>query len=210
MSDDVPVGGKGVLSSALLVLAVTAILLTGLVLRTDAQNPGVQAAAATPSPAAPLPLGSTVTQEPAPPAVPAPEETAPAEDAAPVTAQVAAIAAPAVKSVPPTAEPPPDAALLKLATRADHDRSRLAKAKGKWTAQLLVACRPETVERVLVQGGASPNLYVLPAQVKDDSCFRVCFGSYATQKDAATAGDLPKALRGKDKPGAVEIAKVLP
>lgn len=195
MSDDVPVGGKGVLSSALLVLAVTAILLTGLALRTDARNAGVQTAEVVPPPPAALPLGSTVTPEPGLPAVAALDEAPPGDVGVP-------------DPEPPA--PPADASLLKLATRADHDRGRLAKAKGRWTAQLLVACRPETVEHVLASGGASPNLYVLPARVKEDSCFRVCFGSYGTQKDAAAASDLPKALRGKEKPSAVEIAKVLP
>ena len=212
MSDDVPVGGKGVLSSALLVLAVTAILLTGLILRTDARNAGVQTAEIVAPPPAALPLGSTVTPEPGLPAVAASDEAPPADVAAPDPEP--AVAAPELRSVTPTPTPapppPPDAGLLKLATRADHDRGRLAKAKGRWTAQLLVACRPETVEHVLGSGGASPNLYVLPARVKDDSCFRVCFGSYATQKDAAAASDLPKSLRGKEKPSAVEIAKVLP
>ena len=206
MSDDVPVGGKGVLSSALLFLAVTAILLTGLILRTDARNAGVQTAGIVAPPPAALPLGSSVTPEPGLPAAAASEETPPAEVAVPD----AEPAAPELKVVTPPPAPPPDASLLKLATRADHDRGRLAKAKGRWTAQLLVACRPETVEHVLASLGASPNLYILPARVKEDSCFRVCFGSYATQKEAAAAGDLPKALHGKEKPSAVEIAKVLP
>ncbi len=208
MSDDVPVGGKGVLSSALLVLAVTAILLTGLALRTDARNAGVQTAEVVPPPPAALPLGSTVTPEPGLPAVAALDEAPPGDVGVPDPEPP--VAAPEPKTVTPPPAPPADASLLKLATRADHDRGRLAKAKGRWTAQLLVACRPETVEHVLASGGASPNLYVLPARVKEDSCFRVCFGSYGTQKDAAAASDLPKALRGKEKPSAVEIAKVLP
>jgi hypothetical protein len=75
---------------------------------------------------------------------------------------------------------------------------------------LLVACKPETVGRILDRGHGSTSLYVLPVQVKDDACFRVCFGAYATSKEAAAAVDLPKALRGKEKIGAVEIVKVLP
>jgi hypothetical protein len=75
---------------------------------------------------------------------------------------------------------------------------------------LLVACKPETVDRLLGNAGGARGLYVLPVQVKDDACFRVCFGTYQTSKEAAAALDLPKALRGKDRIGAVEIAKVLP
>jgi hypothetical protein len=75
---------------------------------------------------------------------------------------------------------------------------------------LVVACRPETVDRLLGTARGSTKVYVLPARVNDEACFRVCFGAYATSKEAALATDLPKALRGKDKVHAVEIAKVLP
>jgi septal ring-binding cell division protein DamX len=99
---------------------------------------------------------------------------------------------------------------MRLASRAEADCARLAKARGRFTAQLLVACKPETVERVLAASSGSAKLYLLPATVKGDACFRVCYGDYATAKDAAAAADLPAALRGKDKLGAAEIAKVLP
>jgi hypothetical protein len=74
----------------------------------------------------------------------------------------------------------------------------------------MVACKPETVDRLLGVASGSTRVYVLPASVNDDPCFRVCFGAYATSKEAAAAADLPKALRGKERIGAVEIAKVLP
>jgi septal ring-binding cell division protein DamX len=116
-----------------------------------------------------------------------------------------------MKPVPSAAAPtPPDPLLLALATRAETDSARLDKARGRFTAQLLVACKPETVDRLLDTARGSKNVYVLPTQVRDEACFRVCFGTYATPKDAAAATDLPAALRGKDKVAAVAIAKVLP
>jgi septal ring-binding cell division protein DamX len=199
MSDDVDTGANGFLSSALLLAAVSAILLLGLFLKTDPRLLTSHAAESSPPPPVqPLALGSSIAVEPAPPL-----EAAPAEAAPPIE-----IAVPAVKAAPAPA--PPDPVLVRLATRAEADCGRIAKAKGRFTAQLVVACKPETVDRLLAAGGSSAKLYVLPAKVKDESCFRVCFGSYASTKEAAAAADLPKTLHGKEKIGAVEIAKVLP
>ena len=80
------------------------------------------------------------------------------------------------------------------------------------------SCRPRyrrrsdrvSGNRMLGMAHGSSALYVLPVRVKDDPCFRVCFGAYATSKEAALAADLPRALRGKERIGSVEIAKVLP
>ncbi len=177
---------KGVMSSALLLAAVAVVLVAGMVLKTDAPRslpPGSVPA----SPAPSLPLGSTITPELALEAKAEPEpepEPIPAATANPL--------------------------IVKLAARAEADCGRLAQSRGRWTAQLLVACKPETVDRMLGLGKGSSSLYVLPVQVKDDACFRICFGAYATSKQAALASDLPKALRGKEKIGAVEIVKVLP
>jgi septal ring-binding cell division protein DamX len=182
---------KSFASSVFLVAAVASVMVAGMFLRSEAPHEAPPPVAAAPTAAA-LPLGSTITPELPPP-------------------------------IPPTAEPPEapaaaevetpedvDPVLVRLVARAQDDCARLGKARGRWTAQLLVACKPETVDRLLATAGAVKDLYVLPAQVRDESCFRVCFGSYATSKDAASAVDLPKALRGKEKIGAVEVAKVLP
>ena len=97
-----------------------------------------------------------------------------------------------------------------MAKRAEADAARLLHASQPWTAQLVVACKPETVERLLAASEGSPRFYVLPARVRDEACFRVCFGSYASAKDAAAAADLPPALRPAERIGAVEIVRVLP
>jgi len=179
-------GWRDFLSSAFLIGAVAAILFTGWILKGDRPQ--------TPPPAAPaVTLGSTIVPEPQP------DEPPPA--AAPPEPQAAAIAAD---------EPPLDPRLDKLARRVADDLDRLSAARGSWAAQLVVACRPETVLRMLDAAGGARKLYVLPAEVRGDACFRVLWGSYANPKDAAAAADLPPSLRSKEKPGAVEIAKVLP
>jgi septal ring-binding cell division protein DamX len=186
---------KGVISSALLLAAVGVVIVAGMFLKTDVRGnlprPGAPASA---SPAASLPLGSTITPELAP--EPTGAEKADTETVTPAE--------------PDPVPAPPDPLTVRLATRAEADCGRLAQSHGRFTAQLLVACKPETVDRILELAHGASSLYVLPVQVKDDACFRVCFGAYATSKQAAAAPDLPKALRGKEKIGAVEIAKVLP
>ena len=181
---------KGVISSALLLAAVVVVIVAGMILKADATG-SVTPANVEATPAVALPLGSTITPEHAP-APPADPEVWKEPETEPARAEAA------------------NPLIVELAKRAEADYARLAKAKGRFTAQLLVACKPETVDRMLGLAGGSRSLYVLPIQVKDEACFRVCFGAYASSKEAASAADLPKALRGKEKVGAVEIAKVLP
>lgn len=181
-------GWRDFASSALLVGAVGAILLAGMILKGDrrAEAPGSADVVAAP---APILLGRAITPESAPaaPLVPVSTPEPPAK----------------------TPEPVADPVLEKLATRAGADAKRLHAAKGSWTAQLLVACRADTVERVVAASGGTTKLYVLPADIHGDACFRICWGVYQNAKDAAAAADLPKSLRGKDKLSAVEISKVL-
>ncbi len=180
--------------SAFLLAAVAVVMVTGMVLKTDVSRNLARA----PGPASPgpsLPLGSTITPEfsPAAPSAIDPETEIEQE--------------PVPESTPAeTADPLAD----RLAARVTVDCGRLAKLSGPWTAQLLVACKLETVDRILGMAQGSSSLYVLPVQVKNDACFRLCYGAYQTQKDAARAADLPRALRGKERIGAVLIAKVLP
>ena len=177
-------GVRGLVSSALLVGAVGAILLAGWALR---GSPPPPPAAAAPE----VKLGTTVPVEaPAPPAAEAPEAPQPEPEA---------------EVTPPEPEAKPAA----VAKPVD-DAGRLAATGGAYTAQLLVACRAETVDRLRSEARGADKLYVLPANVHGNACWRVCWGSYRNAKDAAAATDLPKALRGKERPGAVEIAKVLP
>jgi hypothetical protein len=196
--------GKGLVSSGLLVASVALILLAGMMLKAAPRDRASEPA--TPLPQAPA-LGASITPEVAAPAAPA--QVAPA---APDPVAALAPLTPVEAEHAPTAIPTTsaDPALTKLAARAAADSGRIAKVHGAWTAQLMVACKPETVDHLLAQSAGSTKLYVLPVRHRDEACFRVCWGAYASAKDAATAADLPRTLRGKEKAGAVEIAKVLP
>jgi septal ring-binding cell division protein DamX len=177
-------------SSALLLSAVAAILLAGLALRSEParerEPPAPEAARPVlPEPAQPSPSAAPS----APPPVGLPEP--------PASARV-------------TAPSPEEPDLAALAARAADDLARIGRAPGTWTAQLVVACKPGTVDRLVRQARGASKLYVLPADVHGASCFRVCWGSYANAKDAAAARDLAAPLRGADPVRAVLITKVLP
>jgi septal ring-binding cell division protein DamX len=200
MSEEGDGAGKGLVSSALLVAAVALILIAGMFLRSSGPHAALHQASSAASPVPSIPLGSTITPE-----LPA---EAPAETAPTTSPEPGAVEAAPAKAPQPA--PPADPLVVSLAARARDDCGRIAKGRGRWTAQLIVACKPQTVERLLDAARGSTGVYVLPADLNNDACFRVCFGTYATSKEAAAAADLPKALRGKERIGAVEIAKVLP
>lgn len=220
-------GLKDLASSALLVGAVVSILVAGFALKGNKpDSPHGGEVLSSPPPHA-IVLGSAVRQETPPPgagvATPAAIPDPPAEpETAPPTAEAAVPGPPAsIPSTPPKpaaapARPsgPPaatfDTAAAPLARRAATDAARIAKSPGGWTAQLMVACRVETASRVVDASHGASKLYVLPAEVHGDACFRICWGTYKSAKEAAAATDLPPSLRGKDRVGAVEIAKVLP
>jgi septal ring-binding cell division protein DamX len=192
--DDAPRGGDATsgggvrefASSALLLGAVAAILLTGLALRSE-------------------PAREREIREPEP-AAPATSVPAPAAPAALPQVQAATPPPSAAVTAPPSADP----ALAVLAGRAAEDLTRIGRAHGSWTAQLVVACKPETVDRLVRQSRGASKLYVLPAEVHGAPCFRVCWGSYASASEAASAKDLPAPLRGAEGVRAVLVAKVLP
>ena len=188
---DTPAGGgvREFASSALLLGAVATILLMGLALRSE-----------------PAREREIREPEPAAPATPAP-------DASAALPQVEAAAPPAATPPPAAAMTAPlaaDPALAALAGRAAEDLTRIGRARGSWTAQLVVACKPETVDRLVRKSGGASKLYVLPADVHGAACFRVCWGSYASASEAASAKDLPAPLRGAEGVRAVLVAKVLP
>jgi hypothetical protein len=190
-------GWKDLASSTLLVGGVLAILIAGFVLKSErpADAASVTSPAGPASPPAEVLLGTTITPE-----------TAPIDAAPPLTPPPPSSLSPAV---PSAASMTTDPIVERLATRAASDIARLEAISEPWTAQLLVACRAETVDRVLAASKGAAKLYILPAEVRGDACFRICWGAYKTAKDAAAARDLPKGLRGKDKIAAVAIAKVI-
>ena len=172
-------------SSAVLVLSVVVVLGLGRALQT---SPDAAAETSRPVPTTipPLRLAAGADLEP-PPAAPvlAPlRETAPREREAP-------------EPLPP------------LAARAAADLTRLAAHRGSWTAQVLLACKVETVERLLDRQPQSDELFVVPVEFRGEACFRVCWGTYATAKDAAAASDRPASLLGEPV-RAIQVEEALP
>ena len=182
-------------SSALLVGATAAILLTGFALRSEPMRER----------AAPL---AAKTPAPLPPQAPIFERSPVAELAPPPLAPAEAELAPPMKTRPAAA--PLDPRLASLARRAVDDALRIGRATGGWTAQIVVACKTDTVARRVGSAKGSSKLYVLPVELDGSSCFRVCWGSYGSAKDAVAAKDLPAGVRGGETVRAVEIAKIRP
>jgi septal ring-binding cell division protein DamX len=171
-----PESARQLLSTAGLLLAVLVILGLGAVLAVDPGSPP------------PVPVRTDIA--PAPPAEPPP--SSPIADLDEPKERIEEVAPPpSERHVEPSAPATPPG----LATRAATDARRLARSGGTYTLQLLVGCKEETVERYLERSRSS-SLYLLPATVKEQSCFRVTFGSYASQQEAAAAATgVPAELR---------------
>lgn len=180
-----PGDGASLLASGGLVFAILGIVVLTALLRTEPRRPEAPPAVEA-EPAPTEAMAATAT----------PEETAPPE-------------LPPARPVPPP-EPPPDPRLAALAARAERDLSRLAGIPDRWTAQLIVAKDPASVERLVRASKGDQRLYVLPAEEGGEPRFRVCWGVYRNSKEASAAADLPATLRSREKPIAKPVAKVLP
>ena len=69
-------------------------------------------------------------------------------------------------------------------------------ADGGWTAQLGLFCDAGRVQEMLAQFGDREAFHILPSLYRDEACFRVCWGRYASADKARAARDLPAQLRG--------------
>ena len=137
-------------------------------------------------------------------AVGAPSSAAPGPSAAP---PVAATLAPVTVATPrPSATPPPPTTtlrasaphaalgdaqgLLRAGGFADAARAFAAElqggARGRYSVQLLVACSEETVQKA-VSAVPADELYILPVNYKGRSCYRLCWGVYRNEPEAASA-----------------------
>ncbi len=83
-----------------------------------------------------------------------------------------------------------------LAARVMEDRERISRGGGGFTVQLMVACSPETVHRMVSLSGGSKDLYVLPTMYEGRSCYRLCWGTYGT-RDAADRATVPAPVRSE-------------
>lgn len=176
---------RQLLSAAGLLVAALTILGLGAVLAVDPKT----------APPRPQPPPHTIVVDETP--APVETEPPPVERAAP---------APLVTPPPPRHEEPPKG----LAARAASDARKLAKSGNAFTVQLLLACKEDTVERYLRRDAGAP-LFLLPASVNGQSCFRVSYGSYATlQEAAAAAKSVPSSLTsGAGAPSPKKIADLL-
>jgi hypothetical protein len=85
------------------------------------------------------------------------------------------------------------------------------KTRGLFSVQLLVACSEETIQKAVAAVPAD-ELFILPVNYKGRSCYRVCWGLYASEEQAAAAGrSLPEYFRrGGATPKVSPIASLLP
>jgi septal ring-binding cell division protein DamX len=139
--------------------------------------------------------------------------------------------APPVASAPPPSTPAPPApstpspakptgssdprVVLRAGGLADAARGFATdlrgKAPGHFSVQLLVACSEDTVHKA-VAAVTADELFILPVNYKGKSCYRVCWGVYGSEAEAASAGrSLPEYfVRGGANPKVSPVAGLLP
>jgi septal ring-binding cell division protein DamX len=107
------------------------------------------------------------------------------------------VARPAVVAQPEPTEPTQPAAsssLSDLARRAGVDFRRLPSGEA-WMLQLAAICDASSVEGLLRQVD-DRELHVLPVEIQDRACFRICWGPYDSRAGALAAADeLPGPIR---------------
>jgi len=121
--------------------------------------------------------------------------------------------APGAELTTPTAPPPEEPRTAPpadhLARRALADLERMTGAQG-FTAQLAVLCDAEQVGVLTDRFGDHDAYYLLPVLHGDTACFRICWNRYATREKAASAADLPRAMRAiESRPLPKNIAEVV-
>ncbi len=169
----------------------------------------------TPAPAPP------VTPTPAPPApVPEPKADPAPAPAKPIPDQVKQ---PEIKPIEAKVQPLKEesstfkerlAALragdMVRAVRLGQAHRKTLKATG-WTLRLEVACLPATVQHAAEMIGGTPDLWLLPMQMRDGkSCYQVMLGSFPTEAAAVkSAASLPEAFRAPgNKPRAFRVDQI--
>lgn len=145
-----------------------------------------------------------------PPAEGAPSPPRPEPRAEIAVAPASSDPVPEVEPPPPAPPPPvPSGPASRMAERAMRDARRLASGGGNWTAQLAVLCEPSGAEAFVVRAGDDARVYVLPAELGDRSCFRVCWGRFSSESEARSAA-IPSGLAEGAKPAPRRVAEVLP
>jgi septal ring-binding cell division protein DamX len=84
-----------------------------------------------------------------------------------------------------------------------------AAPKSSASVQILVACSPETVQKA-VANAASPELFIIPVNYKGRDCYRLLWGLYASEANAASAvRSLPEYLRKGTTPRVVGASEIV-
>jgi len=134
----------------------------------------------------------------------------PGRDERPAAAAPAAKVEPEPVPAPPRAASPP-APSGDLGRRAARDWKRLSAGRGSFTAQVAVTCKENNTRASLQKAGGSEKLYLIAFPSRGPTCFRICWGRYASAGEATAARDVPAFLR-KDggRPSAKSIAEIAP
>jgi hypothetical protein len=96
-----------------------------------------------------------------------------------------------------------------MAERTMRDARRLASAEGDWTAQIAVLCDPAGAEAFVLRAGDDARLYVLPAELGDRPCFRICWGRFSSEAEARSA-EIPRGLEEGAKPAPRRLGEIVP
>lgn len=184
-----------------LLIVVLGALLLGAILR---QGPPAAGADDAEEGAAVIQLEANRPEPAVPPqaAVESPPVDPPRADAAP-------LAPPAPAGAPrPAAEA--GSPLAALADRAGADLRRLPRDEA-WMLQLAAICDPANAERLVGQVERS-ELYLLPVEIRNRACFRVCWGPFDSRDHAlAAVDDLPGAIRSlSDAPQPRRVDSLVP
>jgi len=96
-----------------------------------------------------------------------------------------------------------------LAGRVGRDLERLADARGAWLLQVAAHCDPANVQRAL-HDVSGERLHVLPVEIGERACFRLCWGPFDSRDSALAASDrLPRPLRTGDRPRPRAVADLI-
>lgn len=190
-------GAGQLVGTVVLLVTVIAILGAGAVLRSDSPGPASSAEQA--------PRPSVLSRESAPPApraadaVDGPLSTTDAMIGRPSAPLSEPLPAPRVAPPAPPARPTPspEPAGDDLQRRSAADVRRLTRHSGEFTAQIAVACSPDNLRGLLRRSAGADRFFLVAAPELGASCYRVCWGTYATAKEASSAADLPASVRGR-------------
>jgi hypothetical protein len=77
-----------------------------------------------------------------------------------------------------------------LERRAKDDYRRLTGMPERWTSQLMLSCDPDNSLRHLKAVDWADDLYVIPAELKGQNCYRLCWGLYDSRSEAVKGQDI--------------------